>query len=68
MIPFREQGCDYCREKWIYRSDQPGFIGEADGSRFYRCALCRSYWELGFDYPSVVDRQRVLAMLGTGRV
>ncbi len=68
VTPFREQGCEYCREKWIHHSDQPEFVGEAEGSRFFRCARCGSYWELGFDYPSVVDRERVVAALGAQEV
>lgn len=64
FVPFHQQGCAYCRERWIYRSDHPEPIGEVDGVQFFRCARCGTFWELGFDYPRAVDRQRVEAMLG----
>ena len=63
VTPFREQGCPYCREHWIFRSDHPKFLGENDGEQYYRCEICGSYWESGFSYPHVVPLERIVAEL-----
>ena len=60
VTPFREQGCPYCREHWIFRSDQPKFLGESNGGQYYRCEICGSYWKTGFSYPHVVPRERIV--------
>lgn len=49
-------GCAWCREKWVYRSEEPRLLGESVPFkvRVYRCGRCGSYWEDGIVTPRVI--------------
>ena len=66
-IPFHDQGCKYCREFWISRSDQPKLIGVSleYQCHLYRCCICCSWWEYGSNYPHVIDEDLAVRIAAT---
>ncbi|MFJ3385874.1 MULTISPECIES: hypothetical protein [unclassified Curtobacterium] len=67
VVPFREQGCAWCRERWISRSDQPELVGISleYQCHLYRCGVCSAWWEYGLNHPHEIDDALALRIAAT---
>ncbi|MFB7892976.1 hypothetical protein ACFC1I_12315 [Microbacterium sp. NPDC056044] len=63
--PADGRGCPWCREKWIWRSDEPRLLGQSRDFQVqvYRCGRCGTYWEEGIVNPRVITRDQALERL-----
>lgn len=63
--PSETPGCRWCREKWIWRSEEPRLLGQSRDFQVqvYRCGRCGTYWEEGIVNPRAISRQQALERL-----
>ena len=65
MTSWESQGCAYCRERWIWKSDEPRFLGTSIAYQVdvLRCGRCGSYWAEGLTTPRVITEREAFDRL-----
>lgn len=65
MMDWENDGCAHCRERWIWKSDEPQLLGTSMEfqAQVFRCGRCNSYWEETHRFARVITEREAFDRL-----